>query len=236
MPCTPGVRLQDRSWMFIRQWRIICIERHFHTPPVRICTAPRSRTRTAELGCVYKLHQSGRARSACTPGVHLRDPSRQFIGPWRAICCERYFCTTPVWNCTALQIRTRTAHLGFLYTTCTKLEDPVGPCTTGVRLPDRSGVFTRPWQTICSETHFHTHPVRICTAPGSRTRTAHLGYVYTTCIKLGGPVGPCTHVCDSQTTHGCSPDHGKQSAVKGICIHLLYGFVRLCEVGPAQLN
>ena len=74
----------------------------------------------------------------------------------------------------------------------TKLGGPVVPCTPGVRIPDRLRMFTRPWQTICSERHFRTPPVRICTAPRSRTRTAQLGCVCTNYKKLVGPVVPCT--------------------------------------------
>ena len=124
----------------------------------------------------------------CTPGVRLPDRSRMFTRPWQTICSERCFRTPPVRICTAPRSRTETAHLGYVYTTCTKLGGPVEPCTTGVRLPDRSRMFTRPCQTICSERHFRTALVRICSAPRSRTGTAHLGYVYTTCTKLGGPI------------------------------------------------
>ena len=37
---------------------------------------------------------------------------------------------------------------------------------------------------------------------------------------------------DSQTAYRCSPGHGKQSAAKGIFVHLLYGFVRLPKSDP----
>ena len=122
-----------------------------------------------------------------TPGVRLLDHSWMFTRPLQTICSDRHFCT-PVRICTARRSRTRTAHLGYLYTTCTKLGGPVGSCTTGVRHPEHSRMFTRPWQTISSETHFPTPPVCICTAPRSRTRTAQLGYV---CVQstpnLEGP-------------------------------------------------
>ena len=62
-PCTPGVRLLDRSSMFNRSWRTICRERHFRTPTVRICTALRSRTPYSCIRlCVHKLYQTGRSR------------------------------------------------------------------------------------------------------------------------------------------------------------------------------
>ena len=131
---------------------------------------------------------------SCTPGVRLPDRSRIFTRPWQTICSERPFRTPPVQICTAPQNRTGTAHLRYLYTTCNKLGGPVGPCTTGVRLPDRSRMFTRRFSTMCSEWHFRTPHVWRSTVPRSRTETAHLGYVYTTCTKQGGPVEPCITV------------------------------------------
>ena len=178
MPCTPGVRLPDRSRMFTRPWQTICSERHFRTAPVRICMAPRSRTRTAQLGCVCINYKKLVGPVVpCTPGVRHPDRSRMFTRRWRTMCSERHFGTPLVRICTAPLIRNGTAHLGYVYTTCTKLGGPVVPCTTGVQVPDRSRMFTRPWQTICSESDFRTLPVQICTAPRSLTRTAQLGCV-----------------------------------------------------------
>ena len=193
MPCTPGVRLPDLLRMFTMPWQTICRERHYRTAPVRICMAPRSWTLTAQLGCVCTNYKKLVGPVVpWTPSLRLPDRSRMFTRRWRTICSERYFGTPLVRICTDPLVQTGTVHLGYVYTTCTKLGGPVEPCTTGVRLPDRSRMFTRPWQTICSERHFRTPPVRICTAPRSRTRTAHLGYFYTTCTKLRGPIGPCT--------------------------------------------
>ena len=47
---------------------------------------------------------------------------------------------------------------------------------------------------ICSERHFRTPSVRICTVPQSLSRTAHLGCEYTHCTYLGNPVAHCTPV------------------------------------------
>ena len=158
----------------------MCSERHFRTPPVRIGTAPRSRTRTVQLGCVCSRYTKlGEPVVSCTPGVQLPDRSWMFTRRWSTMCSEWHFRTHPVRISTALQSRTETVDLGYVYTICTKLGSPVENCTTGVRLPDRSRVFIRPWQTICSESHFRTDPVRICTASRSRTPTTQLGY----CIK-----------------------------------------------------
>ena len=110
----------------------------------------------------------------CITGLRLQDTSRMFTRPWQTIWSEKYFRSAPVRICTAPRSRTGTEHLGYVYTTCTKLGGPVEPCITGVRLQDPSRMFTRPWQTICSERHFHTPPVRIGMVPRSRTRTAHL--------------------------------------------------------------
>ena len=153
---------------------------------------------------------------------------------WITICSERHFRTPPVRICTTPQSRIRTVHLFYLYTTCTKLGDPVVLCTPDVRLRDHSRKFTRLWQTICSERHFRTSPVRICTAPRSRTRTAQIVCVCTNYTKLGGPVVPCTPGIRLPDRHGCSPGHGKISVAKGIFVHFLYGYVRLHEVEPEQ--
>ena len=185
MPCTPGERRGDRSWQFIGTWRTICCKQRFHTTPVRACMAPQSQTRTSQLGCVCRKYTKlGGPVVPCTPGVHLRDPSRQFIGPWRTICCKRHFRTPPVWICMAPRSRTRTSHLISLCTSCTKLGGPVAPCTKGVRPPDRSRMFTRRWRTICSERNIRTPAVRICTAPRSRTPTTQLGCVCTNYTKV----------------------------------------------------
>ena len=177
--CTTGVQLQDRSWMFTRPCQTICSKMHFHTAPVRICTAPRSRTRTAELGCVCTNYKKlVEPVVPCTPGVRHPDCSRMFTRRWRTICSERHFGIAIVRSCAAPLSRTGTAHFGYVNTTCTKLGGPIVPCTTGVRLPDSSRMFTRPWQTICSERHFRTAPVQICTAPLSRTLTGQLGCVH----------------------------------------------------------
>ena len=158
---------------------IICSERHFRTAPVRICWAPRSRTRTAQLGCVCTNYKKVLGPVVpCTPGLRLPDRSRMFTRRWRTICSERHFGTPPVRICTASRNWTETPHLGYVYTTCSKLGVPVERCTTGVRLQVRSRIFTRWLSTTCSERHFRTPPVRIGTAPRSRTRTAQLGCVH----------------------------------------------------------
>ena len=237
VPCTPGVRLWDRSRMFTRRWSTMYSEQQFRTPPVQICTAPLSRTGTMDLDYVYTTcTKLGGPVDPCTTGVWFQDRSRMFTRPWQTICSELQVRTPPVRICTAPRNQTRTAHLGNVYTTCTKLGAPIGPCTTNVRLPDRSRMFTRPCQTICSERHFQTAPVRICAATRNGTQTAQLGSVCTNYKKLVGPLYLVHQVYDSKTTHGCSPVHGKQSTVKAIFVHLLYGFVRLPEMGLKQLN
>ena len=159
--------------MFTRPWQTTCSERHFCTAPVRICTASRSQTRTSLLRCVCtSCTKVGCPVVSSTPGVRHPDRSWMFTRPWQTICSERHYCTVPVWIYTSPQSRTGTAHLGYVYTTCTKLGGPVEPCITGVRLQDLSRMFNRPLQTICSERHFRTVPVWICTAPKTQTRTS----------------------------------------------------------------
>ena len=164
----------------------------------------------------------------CTLGVLLPERSQMFTRPWQTICSERHFGTPPVRICAVPLSWTGTAHFVYVYRTCTKLGGPVVPYTTSVRLPDRSRMFTRPWHTICSERHFCTAPVRICTGPRSRTGTTHLGYAYTTCTKLGGPVEPCiTDVQLQDRSRMFTRPYGKQRVAKGIFVQILYGFVRL---------
>ena len=154
---------------------------------------PGSRTRITQLGCVCTIYRNLVGPVIpCTPGVRHPDRSRMFTRRWRTICSEHYFGTPLVRICTDPLVQTGTAYLGYVYTTCTKLGGPVVPCTTRVRVSDRSRMFTRPWQKISSESHFRTLPVRICTAPRNQTQTEHLRYLYRTCNKLEGPVGPCT--------------------------------------------
>ena len=49
-----------------------------------------------------------------------------------------------------------------------------------------------------------------------------------------GPYCLVHQVYDFQTAHGCSLGHGKQSAAKGLIVHLQYGIVRLPEIGHEQ--
>ena len=185
MSCTPGVRLPDRSPMFTRPWQTICSKRHFRTPPVRICTAPRSRTERAHLGYVYTTcTRLGDPLKPCITGVRLQDRSRMFKRSWQTICSKRQFRTAPIRIFTGPRNRTRTAQLGCVCTNYKEVVWIVVPCTSGVRLPDHSQMFTRRWRTICSERDFRTPPVRICTAPLSRTGTAHLGYICTQPVPI----------------------------------------------------
>ena len=166
--------------MFTKPCQTICSERHFRTAPVRICTDSRSRSRTAQLGCACTCYKKLVGPVVpCSPGVRHPDRSQMFTRRWRIISSERYFGTPLVRICTAPLIRTGTVQLGYVYTTCTKLGGPVVRCTTGFGHPNRLRMFTRPWQTICSERHFRTALVRICTATRSQIRTAQLGCVCT---------------------------------------------------------
>ena len=139
--------------------------------------SPKSDPNSALRLCVYNLYQTGRSRrtlyNRCTTPRPLTDVPQAIANNLQQMA----FCTPPVPICTSPQSRTRTAHLGCVSTSCTELGGPVAPCTTGVRLPDRSLMFIRPWRTICSERHFRTPAVRICMAPRNQTRTAQLSCV-----------------------------------------------------------
>ena len=77
-------------------------------------------------------------------------------------------------------------------TNCTYLGHPVAHCTPGVRLRGCSHQFTIPWNTICSEWHFRTSPVRHCMPTTCPTITTALSCVYTNCTYLGDIVAHCT--------------------------------------------
>ena len=65
-------------------------------------------------------------------------------------------------------------------------------CTPGVRLRDRSRLFTLPCTRICNERHFCTPAVRFGTVARSLNHTVHLDCQYTNRTKLEGPVVPRT--------------------------------------------
>ena len=191
--CTPCVRLRDRSQNFTTPWTAIFSERDFRTPPVWICTSPRTSTRTVHLGCVYTNYTYlGDPVAHCTIRVRLVDCSRQFTISSATIYSLRHFHTHAVRICTVPLNRTRIVHLGCVFTNYTYLGSPVVHCTIDVRLRDRSQQFTIPYATICCLRHFRTHAVRICTDPRSWNRTLHLGFVYINYTYTGGPVAHCT--------------------------------------------
>ena len=158
----------------------ICSEQNFRSPAVRIRTVLRSRTRTVHLGCVYTNYTyPGDPVAHCTLGVRLRDRSRQCTTPYTAICSEGNFHAHVVRICTVPRSRTETVHSGSVFTNYTYLGGTVAHFTPGVRLRDRTWQFTTLYTAIRSELNFRTHAVRSCTVPRSRTRTVHLGCVYT---------------------------------------------------------
>ena len=127
-----------------------------------------------------------------TPGVRLRDRTWQFTTLYTAIRSELNFRTPAVRSCTVPGSRTRTVHLGCVYTNYTYLGDPVAHCTPGVRLRGRSPQLTSPFTAIFSERNVRTPAVRICTVLRCRTGTVHLGFVYTNYTYLGGTVAHFT--------------------------------------------
>ena len=144
------------------------------------------------LICVYTNYTYlGGPVAHCTPGVRLRKGSQNFTTLCTAICSEQHFRTPAVWIYTVPRSRTRTVHLDCVYTHYTYLGGAVAHCTPGVRLRDHSQKFNTPWIGIFSEQYFRTSAVRICTVPRSRTRTVHLGSVYTKYTYLGYPVTHC---------------------------------------------
>ena len=192
-PYTPGVCASDRSNMFTRPWQTVWSEGHFRTPAVWICTPPSNRSLTVPVDSVYRSSTKlGVPVAPCTPGVRPLHRSSKFTRPWRTICSKLHFRTPAVWICTPPRSRTTYSCNRSEYASCTKLGGPVAPCTPGVRPLDHSSIFTRRWRTICSERHFHTPAVRLCMPPSNRSLTVPVDSVYRTCIKLGGPVAPCT--------------------------------------------
>ena len=94
--CTQRVRPLDCSWMFTMPWQTIWNKRHFHSPPVRICTIPSNRSLTVPVDSVYRsCTKVGGPISLCTPGVRPLGRSSMFTRSWRNICSEWHF-RTPV--------------------------------------------------------------------------------------------------------------------------------------------
>ena len=77
----------------------------FHTHAVEICTVLRSRTGTVHLGCVYKscIYLIDPV-AHCTPGVQLRQYTRQFTTPYTAICNELNIRTHAVRICAVSEV------------------------------------------------------------------------------------------------------------------------------------
>ena len=158
------------------------------------------------------MYLPGKSVAHCTPGVRLRDRSRQFTIPWTTTYSKWHFCTPTVRYGTVARNLSRTVHLDCEYTNSTKLAGPVVPRTGGVLVRYRSQEFPNPWRTVCSDLNFRTPSIRICTDPQSLTGTAHLGCVNTNYTYLGGAVAhytlgvrlrdrkrqftlPCTRIC-----------------------------------------
>ena len=121
---------------------------------------------TAALGCVYtNCTKLGCPVARCTPCVRFPGRSLQLIVACQTIYIERYFVDLLCGSVQLPKVGLRTALSGCVYTNCTKLRGLIATCTRGVRPLDCYRIFTRPWQTIWSERHFHTPPVRICTIP-----------------------------------------------------------------------
>ena len=165
----------------------------FSYTPGNIYTPSTSPTIITALGCVCtNCTYLGDLVAHCTPGVRLRDRSRQFILPCSRICNERHFRTPSVHICTVPQTLSRTAHLGCEYTNCTYLGKPVAHCTPGVRLRGRLWQFTVPSSITYSKRHSCTPAVRFGTDARIRSQTVHLDCDYTNSTKLAGPVVPRT--------------------------------------------
>ena len=133
----------------------------------------------------------GRTVPHCTQGVRLQYHTRQFTTPYTAICSELYFHTPAVRSCTVPRSGTRTVHLGCLYTNYTYLGGTVPQFTPGLRLGDRTRLFSTPWTVSCSKRCCRTPAVRIHTVLRSRNGTVHLGCVYINYTYLGSPVVHC---------------------------------------------
>ena len=68
------------------------------------------------LGCVYRnFTYLGDPVEHCTPGVRLRNRSRQFTTPYTALCSKLNFRTHAVRICIVRRSSTRTVHLGCVY-------------------------------------------------------------------------------------------------------------------------
>ena len=189
---TGGVLDRYHSQEFPSPWQTVCSERNFCVPSVRIGTVIQIWIRTAHVGCVNTNYTYlGGPVAHCTPGTTptpLSAVHSTMYNPLQRTAFSYTFCTCLY----SSQIRSQTVHIGCVNSNYTYLGGPIVNCIRGLRLRDRSHQFTIPCTTICSERHFRTSSVRICTVPQSVSPTAHLGCKYTNCTYLGNPVAHCT--------------------------------------------
>ena len=143
--CAPGVRLRSCSRQITTTYRALSRKRYIRRPAVHSCTFPQSRTRTVHLVWVYtNCTYLGGPVAHCTPGVRLRDRSRQFSTPHTAISREKYFRTHAVQSCTVRRSIPRTVHLVCVYTNFTYLGGTVPQLTPGLRLRDCTRLLSTP--------------------------------------------------------------------------------------------
>ena len=135
--------------------------------------------RTALSGCVYTNCTKLRGPIApCTPGVRKLDSSSMFTRLWRTICNERHFCTPAVRICTTLRSRTSYSVLAVCTQAVPNCEVLLLPVHQVYDHYTSQTLLTRPWQTICSERHFRTPAVLLCTPPTNRSFTIPVECVY----------------------------------------------------------
>ena len=131
--------------------------------------------------CVYNLYQTGRSRRTIynryTTNRPIMDVHQAVEINLQLTAFSKNYCTDLYGS--AISDPRSTIRL-CVCTNYTKLGESVVPYTPGVRVPDRSRMFTR--------RHFQTPPVRICMPPRSRTLIAQLVCVCLQSIpNLDGP-------------------------------------------------
>ena len=148
---------------------------------------------TVALGCVYTSYTKLEGPVApYTPGVRPLHHTKMFTMQWRKLCREQHLCTSTVYICTAASSRFRTAFVGCVYTSLSKLPSPVAACTPGIRpLDPQACSLGCGDKSAVNGIFVHLLYGSVQLSKVGRL-TAALYCVHTNCTKLGCPVARCT--------------------------------------------
>ena len=99
-PCKSGVPFRKRAWHLTPPLGPLWRKRHFRTPAVWMCTAPRPPMATTGYA-----HNLGGLTEPCTLGARFRKLAWHFTPLWEPLWCKRHFRAPSIRMCTATQLR-----------------------------------------------------------------------------------------------------------------------------------